>query len=43
MLVEVGCISTNIDYTVQKSLIFEGSSFCLSTDINFTSLAFNSV
>ena len=43
MLVEVGCISTNIEYMVQKVILFEGSSFCLSTDINFTSLAVNSV
>ena len=43
MFVETGCISTNIEFTVPKYVYFERSSFCLSTYINFTSLALSSV
>ena len=43
MFVESGGISTNIEFTVPYVYIFERSSFCLSTDINFTSLALSSV
>ena len=44
MFVEMGCISTNIDFTVyHKYISFKRSSFCLSIDINFTPLAFSSV
>ena len=43
MFVESGCISTNIKFTYHKYIYFERSSFYLSTDINFTSLAFSSV
>ena len=39
MFVESGCMSTNIEFTVLQIYIFERSSFCLSTDINVTSLA----
>ena len=39
MFVESGCISTNIDLRYHKYIYFESSSFCLSTDVNFTSLA----
>ena len=43
MFVESGCISTNIEFTYHKYIYFKRSSFCLSTDINFTSLALSSV
>ena len=43
MFVETGCISTKIEFTVPKLIYFERSSFCLLTDINFTSLALSSV
>ena len=43
MFVESGCISTNIEFKVPEVIHFERSSFCLSTDINFTSLALSSV
>ena len=39
MFVESGCISTRY----HKYIYFERSSFCLLTDINFTSLALSSV
>ena len=40
MFVESG--STNIEFTVPLVIYFERSSFCLSTDINFTSLGLSS-
>ena len=43
MFVELGCISTNIEFTVPYQIYFERSSFCLSTDVNFKSLALSSV
>ena len=43
MFVESGCISTNIELTVPYYIYFERSILCLSTDINFTSLALSSV
>ena len=43
MFVESGCISTNNDLRYHKYIYFERSSFCLSTDIHFTSLALSSV
>ena len=44
MFVESGCISANIEFTVPlKYIYFERSSFCLLTDINFTSFALSSV
>ena len=44
MFVESGCISTNIELQYNKYIyiVFERSSFCLSTGINFTSLALSS-
>ena len=39
MFVECGCITTDIELYTS----FERSIFCLSTDINFTSLAFSLV
>ena len=43
MFVESGCISTNINLRYHKYIYFKRSSFCLSADINFTSLALTSV
>ena len=43
MFVESGCISTNIELRYHKYIYFERSSFCLSTDINFTSVALSLV
>ena len=43
MFVESGCISTNIEFSVHKYIYFERSSFCLSNDLNFTSVALSSV
>ena len=44
MFVESECISTNIKFKVPLVYIFfERSSFCLSTDVNFTSFALSSV
>ena len=43
MFVESGCISTNLEITIYKYIYFESSSFFLSTDMNFTSVALSSV
>ena len=43
MFVELGCISTNMNLRYYKYIYFERSSFCLSTDVNFISLALSSV
>ena len=43
MFVESSCISTSMDLRYHKYIYFERSSFCLSTDISFTSLALISV
>ena len=38
MFVELGCISTKIEYTVPYVYISERPSFCISIGINFNSL-----
>ena len=43
MFVESGCISKNINLRYHKYIYIGRSSFYLSTDINFTSLALSLV
>ena len=43
MFVETGCISTSMDLRYHNYIYFERSSFCLSTDVIFTSLALSSI
>ena len=43
IFVESGCISTNMNVRYHTYIYFKRSSYCLSTDINFISLAFSSV
>ena len=39
----MGCISINKEFMVPKVTSLKRSSFCLSTDINFTALSFSLV